>query len=117
MASGTVPGLRRADGGAGSGVIVNIGSISGYIVNRPQMQPAYNALKAAVHHLTKSLAAEWAPYGVRPRRAASSARPCPRSTSRVQRYGRPQPQQRAPAAPEEIAPAVLYLAVVRPPPS
>lgn len=49
----------------GSGVIVNVGSMSGLIVNRPQMQPAYNASKAAVHHLTKSLAAEWAPLGVR----------------------------------------------------
>jgi NAD(P)-dependent dehydrogenase (short-subunit alcohol dehydrogenase family) len=49
----------------GSGVIVNIGSMSGIIVNRPQWQPAYNASKAAVHHLTKSLAAEWAPHGVR----------------------------------------------------
>jgi NAD(P)-dependent dehydrogenase (short-subunit alcohol dehydrogenase family) len=48
-----------------SGAIVNIGSISGYIVNRPQMQPGYNASKAAVHHLTKSLAAEWAPFNVR----------------------------------------------------
>lgn len=45
------------------GVIVNIGSISAQIVNRPQMQPAYNASKAAVHQLTKSLAAEWAPHG------------------------------------------------------
>src|SRR4029453_7442294 len=42
---------------AGEGVIVNIGSMSGDIVNRPQWQPAYNASKAAVHHLTKSLAA------------------------------------------------------------
>ena len=48
-----------------SGVIINIGSISALIVNRPQWQPAYNASKAAVHQLTKSLAAEWAPYGVR----------------------------------------------------
>jgi NAD(P)-dependent dehydrogenase (short-subunit alcohol dehydrogenase family) len=47
------------------GVIVNIGSISAMIVNRPQMQPADNASKAAVHQLTKSLAAEWAPHGVR----------------------------------------------------
>jgi NAD(P)-dependent dehydrogenase (short-subunit alcohol dehydrogenase family) len=49
----------------GSGTIVNIGSMSGDIVNRPQWQAGYNASKAAVHHLTRSLAAEWAPYGVR----------------------------------------------------
>jgi NAD(P)-dependent dehydrogenase (short-subunit alcohol dehydrogenase family) len=49
----------------GKGSIVNIGSMSGEIVNRPQFQPAYNASKAAVHHLTRSLAAEWGPLGVR----------------------------------------------------
>ncbi len=50
---------------AGGGAVVNVGSMSGIIVNRPQWQPAYNASKAAVHHLTKSLAAEWAPQGIR----------------------------------------------------
>lgn len=50
---------------AGRGAIVNIGSMSGYIVNRPQLQTYYNASKAAVHHLTSSLAAEWASRGVR----------------------------------------------------
>src|SRR5450755_497629 len=44
----------------GSGAIVNVGSMSGLIVNRPQAQSYYNSSKAAVHHLTKSLAAEWA---------------------------------------------------------
>jgi NAD(P)-dependent dehydrogenase (short-subunit alcohol dehydrogenase family) len=48
-----------------SGSIVNVGSMSGFIVNRPQKQAYYNASKAAVHHLTRSLAAEWAPYEVR----------------------------------------------------
>lgn len=47
------------------GAIVNIGSMSGYIVNKPQPQCFYNASKAGVHHLTKSLAAEWATRGVR----------------------------------------------------
>src|SRR5262249_24648912 len=47
------------------GSIVNIGSMSGLIVNKPQPQSFYNASKAAVHHLTKSLAAEWAARGVR----------------------------------------------------
>ncbi len=48
-----------------SGAIVNIGSISAEIVNRPQQQCNYNASKAAVHHLTRSMAAEWAERGVR----------------------------------------------------
>jgi NAD(P)-dependent dehydrogenase (short-subunit alcohol dehydrogenase family) len=50
---------------AKSGAIVNIGSMSGFIVNKPQEQSYYNASKAAVHHLTKSLAAEWGARGVR----------------------------------------------------
>jgi NAD(P)-dependent dehydrogenase (short-subunit alcohol dehydrogenase family) len=48
-----------------SGSIVNIGSMSGFIVNKPQPQSFYNASKAGVHHLTKSLAAEWGERGVR----------------------------------------------------
>jgi NAD(P)-dependent dehydrogenase (short-subunit alcohol dehydrogenase family) len=60
---------RREFGGhmprAGRGVIVNIGSMSGLVVNKPQAQASYNASKAGVHQLTKSLAAEWAPRGVR----------------------------------------------------
>lgn len=50
---------------AGKGSIVNVGSMSGFIVNRPQEQAQYNASKAGVHHLTKSLAAEWGASGVR----------------------------------------------------
>jgi NAD(P)-dependent dehydrogenase (short-subunit alcohol dehydrogenase family) len=50
---------------AKAGSIVNIGSMSGFIVNKPQEQCYYNASKAAVHHLTRSLAAEWASRGVR----------------------------------------------------
>ncbi|WP_127144354.1 SDR family NAD(P)-dependent oxidoreductase [Pelagibacterium montanilacus] len=49
----------------GAGVIVNVGSMSAEIVNRPQEQAQYNASKAGVHQLTRSLAAEWAPRGVR----------------------------------------------------
>ncbi len=49
----------------GKGSIVNIGSMSGFIVNKPQPQAFYNASKAAVHHLTRSLAAEWGARGVR----------------------------------------------------
>lgn len=49
----------------GQGVIVNVGSMSADIVNYPQEQVNYNASKAGVHHLTRSLAAEWASRGVR----------------------------------------------------
>ncbi len=47
------------------GSIINIASMSGVIVNFPQGQASYNASKAAVIHLSKSLAAEWAPHGIR----------------------------------------------------
>lgn len=50
---------------AGGGAIVNVGSMSGIIANKPQPQCHYNASKAGVHLLTKSLAAEWAGRGVR----------------------------------------------------
>jgi NAD(P)-dependent dehydrogenase (short-subunit alcohol dehydrogenase family) len=50
---------------AGYGKIVNTASMSGYIVNIPQKQAAYNTSKAAVLHLTRTLAAEWADRGVR----------------------------------------------------
>jgi NAD(P)-dependent dehydrogenase (short-subunit alcohol dehydrogenase family) len=48
-----------------AGSIVNVASISGMIVNRPQPQSTYNISKAGVIMLTKSLAAEWAPHGIR----------------------------------------------------
>lgn len=47
------------------GSIVAIGSMSGFISNRPQNQSHYNASKAAVHHMVRSLAGEWADRGVR----------------------------------------------------
>ncbi|WP_218869961.1 SDR family NAD(P)-dependent oxidoreductase [Herbiconiux flava] len=50
----------------GGGAIVNIASMSGNaVVNFPQKQSAYNTSKAAVTALTKSLAVEWGPSGVR----------------------------------------------------
>jgi NAD(P)-dependent dehydrogenase (short-subunit alcohol dehydrogenase family) len=47
------------------GSIINIASMSGHVVNYPQQQSAYNASKAAVIQLTKSLAAEWAQHNIR----------------------------------------------------
>ena len=49
----------------GRGAIVNIASMSGSIVNRGLTQAHYNASKAAVVHLSKSLAMEWVGRGLR----------------------------------------------------
>jgi NAD(P)-dependent dehydrogenase (short-subunit alcohol dehydrogenase family) len=49
----------------GSGVILNVGSISGIVSNIPQNQVAYNSSKAAVHMMTKSLASEVAAENIR----------------------------------------------------
>lgn len=53
--------IRLGTGGS----IINIASMSGSVVNYPQEQSCYNASKAAVVQLTKSLAAEWARHGIR----------------------------------------------------
>ena len=97
---------------AGGGSIVNIGSISGLIVNRPQAQAPYNASKAAVHQLTKSLAAEWAPDNIRvnavaPGYVKTEMAPVDRPELR-RMWVEDAPQQRY-AMPEEIAPTVVYL--------
>ena len=49
----------------GGGSIINTASMSAHIVNVPQPQCAYNASKAGVIQLTKSLAIEWAMKNVR----------------------------------------------------
>ena len=96
------------------GAIVNVGSISGIVVNRPQWQPAYNASKAAVHQLTRSLAGEWAPYGVRVNALAlgyvvTDMTGELNDPERIRRWVDDVPMQRM-ATPEEVAPAVVYLA-------
>jgi NAD(P)-dependent dehydrogenase (short-subunit alcohol dehydrogenase family) len=105
-----VAGRHLRAGGGGS--IVNIGSISGLIVNRPQAQAPYNASKAAVHQLTKSLAAEWAPDNIRvnavaPGYVKTEMAPVDRPELR-RMWIEDAPQQRY-ATPAEIAPTVVYL--------
>lgn len=55
-------GLLRA-GVPGSAVLIS--SMSGEIVNVPQWAASYNSSKAAVAHLAKSLAVEWAASDIR----------------------------------------------------
>lgn len=57
--------LRHMAAKGKGGSIVNIGSISGIVSNVPQNQAAYNASKAGVHMLTKSLASEFAARRIR----------------------------------------------------
>lgn len=77
------------------------------------MQPAYNASKAAVHQLTKSLAAEWAPHGVRVNALAPGY-----TKTEMAAVDRPEfrarwiegaPMQRY-AMPDELGPALVFLA-------
>jgi NAD(P)-dependent dehydrogenase (short-subunit alcohol dehydrogenase family) len=97
------------------GRIINIASMSGMIVNRPQPQASYNATKAAVIHLTKSLAAEWAPYNIRVNAIAPGYMDTPMARPFFDdpQYGGVWidaiPMKR-PGKPEELAPVAVLLA-------
>ena len=47
------------------GSVINMASVGGSIITQPQEQTAYHASKAAVLHMTRSLAVEWVKYGIR----------------------------------------------------
>ncbi len=100
----------------GKGSIVNIGSMSGTIVNKPQPQAFYNASKAAVHHLTASLAVEWATRGVRVNAVAPTYIETPltkfgmtESPEMYKQWLDMTPMGRV-GQPDEIASVVLFLA-------
>ena len=98
-----------------SGAIINLGSMSAEIVNYPQEQVNYNASKAGVHHLTRSLAAEWAARGVRVNAVAPTYIETDLTRDEAQKPeilkhwidGTPMGRM---GKPEEIASAVLFLA-------
>lgn len=97
----------------GQGAIVNIGSMSGMIINRPQWHAPYAISKAGVHHMTRSLAAEWAPHGVRVNALAPGYTKTEISDIDLPEYKHywidEVPMQRYAQA-SEIAPAALFLA-------
>jgi len=95
------------------GSIINMASMSGSIVNVPQWQASYNASKAGVIHLTRSLAVEWADYGVRVNSLSPGYIGTPMSADTPQELKdawMPLIPQHRMGDPEELIPAVLYLA-------
>jgi NAD(P)-dependent dehydrogenase (short-subunit alcohol dehydrogenase family) len=96
-----------------TGSIINTGSISGFIINRPQWHSPYGISKAAVHHLTKSLAAEWASSGVRVNAIAPGYVRTEIASTEYEdyrHYWRDEVPMRRYAMPDEIAPTALLLA-------
>jgi NAD(P)-dependent dehydrogenase (short-subunit alcohol dehydrogenase family) len=97
------------------GAIVTLGSMSGIISNKPQRQAHYNSAKAGVHHLTKSLAGEWAQRGVRVNCVAPTYVDTPMSNTsfndpnRMPTWMEFTPMKRV-ARPDEVASAILFLA-------
>lgn len=97
------------------GSIVNVSSMSGHIVNVPQPQCAYNASKAGVALLTKSLAVEWIEHGIR----VNSVAPGYIATAMTRQVREADPEmaaewvRRTPAGrlgePTDIAPVVVFL--------
>ena len=99
----------------GYGSIINTASMSAHIVNVPQPQCAYNASKAGVIQLTKSMAIEWAKKGVR----VNSISPgyigtdltlnSPNLKPLIQEWNRMAPMGRL-GKPEELQAICVYLA-------
>ena len=95
------------------GSIINMASMSGTIVNIPQWQCSYNASKAAVIHMTKSLAVEWADYGIRVNSLSPGYIATPMAVDvpkELKDAWIPLMPLHRMGTPEELIPAILYLA-------
>ncbi len=96
------------------GSIINIASMSGSIVNRGLNQAHYNSSKAAVIHMSKSLAMEWADRGVRvnvisPGYTLTPMNKRPEVAEQLKQFADGTPMQRI-AEPEEMAGPAVFLA-------
>jgi len=94
------------------GSIVNIASMSGIIVNRGLRQAHYNSSKAAVIHLSKSLAMEWSDRGVRinsisPGYTATPMNLRPEVAEQVKQFEADTPLGRMATVDELVGPAVF----------
>jgi NAD(P)-dependent dehydrogenase (short-subunit alcohol dehydrogenase family) len=98
----------------GKGSIVNIASMSGVIVNRGLMQCHYNASKAGVIHMSKSMAMEWVERGVRvntisPGYTATPMNTRPEMVHQTKQFEEQTPMQRMASVDEMVGPAVFLL--------
>jgi len=94
------------------GSIVNIASMSGIIVNRGLLQAHYNCSKAAVTHLSKSLAMEWSDRGIRvnsisPGYTATPMNVRPEVAEQVRKFEADTPLGRMATVDELVGPAIF----------
>jgi NAD(P)-dependent dehydrogenase (short-subunit alcohol dehydrogenase family) len=98
------------------GSIVNISSMTGVLVPIPQCQVSYNASKAGVIMLTKSLAVEWAQHNIRVNTIAPGfmktelTRPFFEGNSEMTQSWMELTPMKRPGLPEELAGIAVYLA-------
>jgi NAD(P)-dependent dehydrogenase (short-subunit alcohol dehydrogenase family) len=96
----------------GKGSIINIASMSGVIVNRGLKQVHYNASKAGVIHMSKSMAMEWVDRGVRvnsisPGYTATPMNTRPEMVHQTKAFESQTPMQRMARVDEMVGPAVF----------
>lgn len=96
----------------GKGSIINIASMSGVIVNRGLSQAHYNASKAGVIHMSKSMAMEWVDRGIRvntisPGYTATPMNTRPEMVHQTKEFESQTPMQRMASVDEMVGPAVF----------
>ncbi|MCB2010132.1 MAG: SDR family oxidoreductase [Geminicoccaceae bacterium] len=96
----------------GKGSIINIASMSGVIVNRGLTQVHYNASKAGVIHMSKSMAMEWVDRGIRvnsisPGYTATPMNTRPEMVHQIREFESQTPMQRMASVNEMVGPAVF----------